>query len=90
MGIWIRSQDGKKLVEAKCISINEDNNIMADCGASETGFYMGLYPTEAEAKAVLDEIEDFIQDVTLSVQSKRNPIYHMPLAKEGMAHDNRS
>lgn len=86
MGIWIRSQDGKKLVEAKCININNDLNIMADCGVSDSGFYMGLYPTEAQAKSVLDEIEVYIRESEFLRRNRtggyQDTVYHMPPAEQ--------
>ena len=66
MSIWLRSQDKKKLVEAKDISVVEywkGNPDKYECVISvygDDGEKVAAYPTEARALEVMDEIENHI------------------------------
>lgn len=66
MSIWLRSQDKKKLVEAKDIAVVEywkGNSDKYECVISVyggDGDVVAHYPTEARALEVMDEIEHFI------------------------------
>lgn len=60
MGIWMRSQDGKTLINAETIRYydfyrGEENVIFAD------GFIMGDYSSREKAMRVLDMIQDEIR-----------------------------
>lgn len=66
MGIWIRSQE--KLGLINCSDINVGTNCGSICVwgsisdlSEDIGTILGTYHTEAEAIAVLDEIEEFLK-----------------------------
>ena len=64
MGIWIRSQGGKKLV-----NVNElwrDTKSIYGCHntTDDAGFILGTYADGSEANRVLDMIQGFIEGPT--------------------------
>jgi hypothetical protein len=68
-GIWIRSQDRKKLVLASELSVEQDMgrdgfgqySIPLNSWHVCAGRTLGSYPTEARALEVMDEIQKFKQ-----------------------------
>lgn len=103
MGIWIRSQKGFSLVNIDGFDIEEpiacnqrDYRIIGSqkggSGAEYRNYWLlGTYPTEAEAKAVLDQIQRHIGEVEYGRYGGRpsdiiHPVFEMPPAgfsKEG-------
>jgi len=87
MGIWIRSQDGKKLV-----NVNElwrDTKSIYGCHntTDDAGFILGTYADGSEAMQVLDMIERRIEDnaCTELAGPENNgyirPVFQMPPAE---------
>lgn len=54
MELWIRSQDGRKLVIAKDFIVDEGNFIVVN------GIRMGYYKTEKRAIEILDDIDKLL------------------------------
>lgn len=55
--MWIRSQDGKILVDAKEIFIEEVYGTMIFCSTDSEEYLLGQYSTHEKALGVLDEIQ---------------------------------
>ena len=63
MSIWIRSQDGKTLIRSMYLCVSKTNEFLGKeeqepCVRAD-GAYVGTY-TEAEAQAVIDQIQGYI------------------------------
>lgn len=55
--MWIKSQDGKILVDAKEIFIEEVYGKMIFCSTDSEDYLLGQYSTHEKALKVLDEIQ---------------------------------
>lgn len=67
-GIWIRSQDRKKLIHCKEIWV-EDSSVFGSASGEEGYCRLGRYSSEERAVEVLDEIQDFLSIIR---------VYNMP------------
>lgn len=88
--MWIRSQKKNALVNINFLRVINDGNYCLICGATTDGYdcELGVYSTEEKALKVLDEIQDYIEDVQnctiddmgrgFFVLNKRAQIYEMP------------
>ena len=75
-GIWIRSQDKKRLVFATNVFIDDYGNFTLVKADSRI---IGEYPTKERALQVLDEIEQFIVDCEHCKDDKMfYPVFQMP------------
>ena len=66
MGIWIRSQSQRSLTNCLIFNVGTYAGSVYIWGGvsditKDTGIPLGTYPTESEAMAVLDMIEDFLK-----------------------------
>ena len=75
--IIIKSQNGNRISECKCVEIrksigeNVDNyNIVVKDGSSV--IILGAYKSEARAKEVMEEIEDHIRQLYIAREFKLN------------------
>ena len=89
MGIWIRSQDKKKLVNCEWFMSDkwggDKFTITGDCGVPyDTGesVLLGIYSSEAEAMQVLDMIQRHIGEVEYGRYHGNviDPVFQMPPA----------
>jgi hypothetical protein len=86
MGIWVRTQDKKRLVLANALDCDKSHSYEGDtsyqiCAIQEKclAFLLGTYPTEARALEVLDEIQQFIKDCHSQKDDKWfSPVFEMP------------
>ena len=97
--MWIRSQRRNALVNINFMRVINDGNFCLICGATTDGcdYELGVYSTEKKALRVLDEIQDYIEDVQnctiddmgrgFFVLNKRAQIYEMPADEEGFKWD---
>ena len=83
MGIWIRSQDGKRLVNPQEIYIARRSKTWAIC--ANRGIDLGNYSTEEKAIKVLDMICEKIKIAEFNVEPifyVVNQIFQMPQDNE--------
>lgn len=97
--MWIRSQRRNALVNINFMRVINDGNFCLICGATTDGcdYELGVYSTEKKALRVLDEIQDYIEDVQnctiddmgrgFFVLNKRAQIYEMPADEEDFKWD---
>lgn len=97
--MWIRSQRRNALVNINFMRVINDGNFCLICGATTDGcdYELGVYSTEKKALRVLDEIQDYIEDVQnctiddmgrgLFILNKRAQIYEMPADEEDFKWD---
>jgi hypothetical protein len=86
MAIWVRSQDGKRLVNVQYLSISHHNakQICGDVGVAESDFMLGEYLTDQRALEVLNDIEEHIVEMQLAKLTNQNHVtrgslvYKMP------------
>lgn len=89
MSIWVRSQSGLLLINVNYVRIVWENapenqfGIYGDCHNSDSGeiedHFLGSYPTEDEALAVLNQIQDYIKHLILA-PGQYPVVYRMPEA----------
>lgn len=86
MNLWIRTQDGKKLILINTLAIAE-NTSQSILGFGIDGHVkaeLGYYKTEERALEVLDEIQELLEPVHIADISKKegiigaNILYEMP------------
>jgi len=72
MGIWVRSQDKKRLVFTKALDCDKSHSYDGDtsyqiCSIQEKclAFLLGTYPTEARALEVLDAMQTRIDRIEM-------------------------
>lgn len=97
--MWIRSQRKNALVNINFLRVINDGNYCLICGATTDGYdcELGVYSSEEKALRVLDEIQDYIEDVQnctiddmgrgFFVLNKRAQIYEMPADEEDFKWD---
>lgn len=97
--MWIRSQRRNALVNINFMRVINDGNFCLICGATTDGcdYELGVYSTEKKVLRVLDEIQDYIEDVQnctiddmgrgFFVLNKRAQIYEMPADEEDFKWD---
>lgn len=85
MGIWIRSQDKKIIMDCATIYIGESMSKYVIWGMREDSDQsLGVYPAESEALLVLDDIQNHINYHADNQEPAR--VFEMPAAgfsKEG-------
>ena len=80
--MWVRSQNEKKLCNCNQFTIEYFKSLYWI--ESEFGT-LGKYTTEKQALAVLDELQDMIEDITYLETSNfgvKGCVFQMPLNKE--------
>ena len=97
--MWIRSQRKNALVNINFLRVINDGNYCLICGATTDGYdcELGVYSSKEKALRVLDEIQDYIEDVQnctiddmgrgFFVLNKRAQIYEMPADEEDFKWD---
>lgn len=84
--MWIRSQDKKSLIDAKCLYIKRYNHdVTPFCIADKNyDFQLGGYETQERAIEILDEIQKYLHHNNISLTEGngrciiKDGIYQMP------------
>lgn len=98
--MWIRSQNRKSLTDCDSFAVErffEQYQVVTLSSRSGISVALGIYSSEEKALRVLDEIQDYIEDVQnctidnmgrgFFVLNKRTQIYEMPADEEDFKWD---
>lgn len=76
MGIWVRSQDKRRLINANNLSVRHMSIYTYDIIGKE--IYLGSYKTEERAIEILNDIQNILMNINPSAMGKSIVVYEMP------------